>query len=90
LGFYSWSRTGWLIPWYFNLPADDQNYNAAWKHIIDTTNYFGSLGLERMSLLINIISNNLFFSKANVEASGMAPAGLIKQARRLRHGQFFE
>ena len=35
-----------LIPWYFNLPADDQTYNAAWKHIIDTTQLLGKFGLR--------------------------------------------
>jgi hypothetical protein len=35
-----------LIPWYFNLPADDQTYNAAWKHITDTTQLLGKFGLR--------------------------------------------
>jgi glycogen debranching enzyme len=35
-----------LIPWYFNLPADVQTYNAAWKHIIDTTQLLGKFGLR--------------------------------------------
>jgi len=35
-----------LIPWYFNLPADDRTYNAAWEHIIDTTALLGKFGLR--------------------------------------------
>ena len=35
-----------LIPWYFNLPADKQTYNAAWKHITDTTQLLGKFGLR--------------------------------------------
>ena len=35
-----------LIPWYFNLPTDDQPHNAAWKHIIDTTELLGRFGLR--------------------------------------------
>ena len=35
-----------IIPWYFNLPADDQTHNAAWKHIVDTTNLLGKFGLR--------------------------------------------
>jgi hypothetical protein len=35
-----------LIPWYFNLPADDQTYNAAWKHITDTAQLLGKFGLR--------------------------------------------
>ena len=35
-----------LMPWYFNLPADDQTYNAAWKHITDTTQLLGKFGLR--------------------------------------------
>lgn len=35
-----------IIPWYFNLPADDQTYNAAWMHILDTTNLLGRFGLR--------------------------------------------
>ena len=26
-----------MIPWYFNLPADTSTYNAAWKHVTDTS-----------------------------------------------------
>jgi len=35
-----------LIPWYFNLPADSQTYNAAWKHAIGTTQLLGKFGLR--------------------------------------------
>jgi hypothetical protein len=35
-----------IIPWYFNLPADDQTHNASWKHIVDTTNLLGKFGLR--------------------------------------------
>jgi hypothetical protein len=35
-----------IIPWYFNLPSDDQTHNAAWKHIVDTTNLLGKFGLR--------------------------------------------
>jgi mannosylglycerate hydrolase MGH1-like protein/F5/8 type C domain-containing protein/glycosyl hydrolase family 65 len=35
-----------IIPWYFNLPADDRTHNAAWKHIVDTTNLLGKFGLR--------------------------------------------
>ena len=35
-----------MIPWYFDLPSDDQTHNAAWKHIIDTTNLLGKFGLR--------------------------------------------
>ena len=35
-----------IIPWYFDLPPDDPTHNAAWKHIIDTTNLLGKFGLR--------------------------------------------
>lgn len=35
-----------IIPWYFNLPADDQTYNAAWKHITDSAELLGKFGLR--------------------------------------------
>jgi hypothetical protein len=35
-----------LIPWYFDLPADSQVYNAAWKHVLDTTQLLGKYGLR--------------------------------------------
>lgn len=35
-----------LIPWYFNLSDDKSVYNAAWKHITDTTELLGKFGLR--------------------------------------------
>jgi hypothetical protein len=35
-----------LIPWYFNLPSDLPAYNAAWKHVTDTTQLRGKFGLR--------------------------------------------
>jgi hypothetical protein len=35
-----------LIPWYFDLPADTQAYNEAWKHVIDTGQLLGRYGLR--------------------------------------------
>ena len=35
-----------MIPWYFNLPDDDPTYNAAWKHVLDTTQLLGKYGLR--------------------------------------------
>ena len=35
-----------FIPWYFNLPADTPVYNAAWNHIIDSTQLLGKFGLR--------------------------------------------
>jgi hypothetical protein len=35
-----------LIPWYFNLPADSPLYNAAWKHVTDTSELLGRFGLR--------------------------------------------
>jgi len=35
-----------MIPWYFNLPPNDQAYNAAWSHITDTTELLGKFGLR--------------------------------------------
>lgn len=35
-----------LIPWYFNLPADTPMYNAAWKHVTDTSQLLGEFGLR--------------------------------------------
>lgn len=34
-----------LIPWYFNLPADDKKYAKAWDQIIDTTGFNAPWGL---------------------------------------------
>ncbi|MGH2563064.1 MAG: MGH1-like glycoside hydrolase domain-containing protein [Ginsengibacter sp.] len=35
-----------FIPWYFNLPADNKTFNAAWKHVTDTTQLLGKFGLR--------------------------------------------
>lgn len=35
-----------MIPWYFNLPADTKEFNAAWKHVTDTGNLLGPYGLR--------------------------------------------
>nr|AIA12740.1 F5/8 type C domain protein [uncultured bacterium] len=35
-----------FIPWYFNLPTDVKNNNAAWKHVADTTQLLGKFGLR--------------------------------------------
>lgn len=35
-----------MIPWYFNLPSDTKKFNAAWKHVIDTTHLLGQYGLR--------------------------------------------
>ncbi|HEX5152096.1 MAG TPA: trehalase family glycosidase [Parafilimonas sp.] len=35
-----------LIPWYFNLPADNSTFNAAWKHATDTSQLSGSYGFR--------------------------------------------
>lgn len=35
-----------MIPWYFNLPADTKEFNAAWKHVTDTNNLLGQYGLR--------------------------------------------
>jgi hypothetical protein len=35
-----------MIPWYFNLPEDNPTYNAAWKHVLDTTHLLGEYGLR--------------------------------------------
>ncbi len=35
-----------FVPWYFNLPADETKYNAAWRHIIDTSELLGKFGLR--------------------------------------------
>ena len=35
-----------MIPWYFNLPADTPTYNAAWKHVTDTSQLLGKFGLR--------------------------------------------
>jgi F5/8 type C domain/Trehalase len=35
-----------MIPWYFNLPADNERFQAAWKHVIDTSHLMGRHGLR--------------------------------------------
>ncbi|HEY0434063.1 MAG TPA: trehalase family glycosidase, partial [Chitinophagaceae bacterium] len=35
-----------IIPWYFDLPDDNQKYSAAWKHIVDTSALLGEYGLR--------------------------------------------
>jgi hypothetical protein len=35
-----------MIPWYFNLPDDNPKYNAAWKHVIDTSQLLGKYGFR--------------------------------------------
>lgn len=35
-----------MIPWYFNLPDDDPEYNKAWTHVLDTTQLLGQYGLR--------------------------------------------
>ncbi|QHT70029.1 glycogen debranching protein [Rhodocytophaga rosea] len=35
-----------MAPWYFSLPADTKKFNAAWKHVIDTTYLLGKYGLR--------------------------------------------
>jgi hypothetical protein len=33
-------------PWYFNLPDNSPKYNAAWSHLMDTTQFMGRYGLR--------------------------------------------
>lgn len=35
-----------MAPWYFNLPDSSEKYNAAWKHVIDTSYLLGKYGLR--------------------------------------------
>jgi hypothetical protein len=35
-----------MIPWYFNLPDDAAKYNAAWKHVTDTSELLGKYGFR--------------------------------------------
>ena len=35
-----------MIPWYFNLPGNMPTYNAAWKHVLDTSQLLGKYGLR--------------------------------------------
>jgi len=35
-----------MAPWYFNLPADNDKYTLAWKHVLDTTQLLGKYGFR--------------------------------------------
>ena len=35
-----------MIPWYFDLPADDEKYSRAWKHLKDSIYLLGKYGLR--------------------------------------------
>lgn len=35
-----------MAPWYFNLPADNNEYTLAWKHVLDTTQLLGKYGFR--------------------------------------------
>lgn len=35
-----------IVPWYFNLPADNATFGDAWKHVLDTNNLLGQYGLR--------------------------------------------
>jgi hypothetical protein len=35
-----------MIPWYFNLPADNAKFGSAWEHVLDTNNLLGQYGLR--------------------------------------------
>jgi len=35
-----------FAPWYYNLPDNSTKYNAAWKHLMDTTKFLGKYGLR--------------------------------------------
>jgi hypothetical protein len=35
-----------MIPWYFNLPDDNNKYTAAWKHVLNTNQLLGKYGLR--------------------------------------------
>jgi len=35
-----------MIPWYFNLPDDSAKFNAAWKHVTDTSQLIGQYGFR--------------------------------------------
>ena len=35
-----------MIPWYFDLPADDKKYAAAWKHVTDSIYLLSKYGLR--------------------------------------------
>lgn len=35
-----------MAPWYFSLPTDSLTYNAAWHHVLDTTQLLGEYGFR--------------------------------------------
>ncbi|HET9823701.1 MAG TPA: discoidin domain-containing protein, partial [Chitinophagaceae bacterium] len=35
-----------MIPWYFNLPDNNSEYAAEWKHVLDTNQLLGKFGLR--------------------------------------------
>jgi hypothetical protein len=35
-----------MIPWYFNLPADEKKFNEAWRHVLDTSHLLGKYGMR--------------------------------------------
>ncbi len=37
-----------FVPWVFNMPDDKAQYNQAWKHAIDTTEFNGKYGLRTL------------------------------------------
>lgn len=45
-GFIRGRELAGMIPWYFNLPSDEARYNAAWDHVLDTSELLGKYGLR--------------------------------------------
>ncbi len=35
-----------MMPWYFNLPSDNEKFSAAWKHVTDTNYLLGQYGFR--------------------------------------------
>ena len=35
-----------MIPWFYNLPRDDDKFSEAWRHVLDTTQLLGEFGLR--------------------------------------------
>lgn len=35
-----------MVPWYFNLPSNDEKFHQAWKHVTDTSQLLGKFGLR--------------------------------------------
>ncbi|MCU0370676.1 MAG: hypothetical protein MUC31_04630, partial [Bacteroidales bacterium] len=35
-----------MVPWYFNLPSDNETFNRAWKHVTDTSELLGKFGFR--------------------------------------------